>query len=152
VTINVTTDPISYSAQDAQTNSVPANPLKVRPGDSVTWTVTTTSAHPYRATVLFPNNTPFWDAHYNIPVYAFEGASMAIGGTTGSTSGRYEYCVAVFDDNTHQTYADDPKIIVGSGQQDAKAEIVDAEGELREVRNKIESIEKQLQKAIQELK
>jgi hypothetical protein len=61
---------------------------------------------------------------------------------------------------THRTVSDDPKIIVGSGNLDAKAELIEAAGELKQAalssppaqREKIRSIENKLEELIEDLK
>jgi len=160
VTIDITTAPISYSVSGHN-----AYRLKVKAGDSVKWQAKTTSAK-HRVTILFLKDTPFSDGSKK-PLYAFHGSEVdesgsGIGGTIDDdASGTYEYYVAVFDDKTNLTYTDDPKIIVGSGN-DAAAEITLALDDLKradaqlsskpKLQKQIESIEHELEHLIDELK
>jgi hypothetical protein len=137
--------------------------LYAKAGETVTWVATPTTQ--YRVAILFFPNTPFTDPHGN-PVYAFEGpdsdaANGKIGGALTGPDGRYPYCVAVFDDANVRTYTDDPKIIVGNGD-DTRAEISSALGDLKDadaklsnrpkLQKEIESIEHKLEHLIDELK
>jgi plastocyanin len=160
VTIDITAAPISYSASGHN-----AYRLKAKNGDIVKWQAKTSSTK-HRVTILFLKDTPFSDGSKK-PLYAFHGseadeAGNGIGGTIDDdASGTYEYYVAVFDDKTNLTYTDDPKIIVGSGN-DAGAEISLAVDDLKragaqlsskpKLQKKIESIEDELVRLGGELK
>lgn len=136
----------------------------VAANQTFTWAVKTPSTGKYRVTILFLKTTPFADVNKN-PVYAFEGDSGQ-GGVGGKISaspsdGTYKYYVAVLDDTTGLTCTDDPKIIVGNGD-DARAEIASALGDLKDadtklssrpkVQRQIESVEHKLEYLIDELK
>jgi plastocyanin len=164
VTIDVTTTPISYTLPGTPPQN--AYRVKVQGGDKVTWKVKTSGAN-HRVAILFLKDSPFVDSNQN-PVYAFEGSQTDEGGSgiggnamiDTNASGTYEYYVAVFDDVTHRSVSDDPKIIVGSGNLDAKAELIEAAGELKQAalssppaqREKIRSIENKLEELIEDLK
>jgi hypothetical protein len=159
VTVDVTKNPISYTA-----NGHNAYRLRPKVGKTITWAAKTSGAQ-HRLTVLFVKETPLIDANNN-PLYAVHSSDSdpgVVGTIDPDASGTYEYYVAVFDDVTHSTYTDDPKIIVGSGNIVTPAEL---EPELNEVlgkvkeltssradqRKKVEAIEDKLEALIKELK
>jgi plastocyanin len=151
VTIDVRSGSFSYTVSP---KGDPHN-LEVNRGDEVKWLVKT-SGPKHRGAALFIKTTPFIDAHGN-PVRPFhwsdtDETSTGYSAGLAQNKGTHEYCVAVFDENTGQLYLDDPKIIVGGAALDARAEIIEAEGELKDVREKILSIEKKLGNATQKLK
>jgi hypothetical protein len=146
VTIDATTNPISYSAKNKDTNTnvpMPNKSLTVNLGDEVKWRATTTGPNPrHRAGIRFTSTSPF-------SVIEFKWSENQSGGGNTQYAGTYYYCVGVFDHQSHEIYADDPKIIVGGAT--AKAEVTEAESELKEVKERIESIEALLSKAIEQL-
>jgi hypothetical protein len=159
VAINTATKPLSYTTPKLSDASI----LRVKAGETVAWVANPTTQ--YRVAILFFPNTPFTDSHGN-RVYAFEGpdsdaANGKIGGTIAGPDGTYPYCVAVFDDANVRTYTDDPKIIVGNGDE-ARAEIASALADLKDadaklsnrpqVRKQIEAIEHKLERLVDELK
>jgi plastocyanin len=160
VTIDITTSPISYSVGGHH-----AYRLKVNAGDSVTWKAKTNGSTHHLA-ILFLKETPLSDAS-NQPLYAVHGSEVeetgsGIGGTIDSdASGTYEYYVAVFDGVTKKTYTDDPKIIVGTGNLEAEAELALALDDLKTAgtklsskpkqRQQLESIERELEHLMNEL-
>jgi hypothetical protein len=161
VTIDIT-DPsaIKYSTPNQSDASVVKN---VAVGKTFSWTVIPPNM--FRLTIFFLRKTPFADA--NGPVYAFTGSESAasqgkIGGIIAGPNGDYRYYVAVFDDEKGRTYTYDPKIIVGTGHDDAKAEIVMAQDDLKaaepklsdkpEIQKQIGSIVKTLGGIIDQLK
>ena len=147
VTIDVTNDPILYTAQNKDTMTavpMPNNCLTVNKGDEVKWQAKTAGPNAkHRAHIHFTTTTAF-------AVQDFKWSEGGFGGGTTQNSGTHYYCVGVFDKVKQEVYADDPKIIVG-GTFDAKAEIVEAESELREVKEKIGSIENLLRTAVEKL-
>src|SRR5258708_18307 len=147
VTINVTTDPISYCARNKDTQTdvpMPNNSLTVNPGDEVKWQAKTTGHKPqHRAGIRFTTATPFAAKEFKWSENQSEGGNTQKAGT-------YYYCVGVFDKVKQEIYFDDPKIIVGGGLN-VKSQIVEPESELSEVKEKLESIEKLLSKAIKQL-
>lgn len=164
VTIDVTKAPISYSMTDPNGVVHNAYRLRAETGDKVTWTVKPSKTQ-YHVSILFLKETPLNDTNGN-PTYTVLGSDQ----TTippmvidKDASGTYEYYVGVVDDYTKQTYSDDPKIIVGTGNFEARATITSALDELRktaedverkrehELEKQIESVEKKLERAIDEL-
>jgi hypothetical protein len=147
VTIDVTTDPISYTAENKDTLTgvpMPNNSLTVNKGDEVKWQAKTAGPNAkHRGHIRFTTTTPF-------AVKEFRWSENGFGGGYTKNAGTHYYCVGVFDKLKQEVYADDPKIIVG-GTFDAKAEVEEAESEVREVKEKIESIENLLKKAIEKL-
>jgi hypothetical protein len=148
------------------TNS--ADPLTVDVNQSVTWQVNT-AGKKYHVTILFEKKrTPFVDLTTGKPVHAIHGTeqdegTLTVGGTVGpNATGEYPYAVAVFDDVTKETYSDDPKIIVGTGFDEAKEALTSALDEVKEAevalsgrpkqREQAKSIETQLVQLIAELK
>jgi hypothetical protein len=159
VTINATNLPtISYSAKDGQGNVVhmPNNGLMVSPKDKVRWKVHTRRNH-HHLTIGFFNTptTPLVDTSNN-PLYSVSGteadeATNKIGGMIDpNATGTYKYSVRGKDDDEGTPFTDDPTIIVG--HLSAKAMLIEAQGELKQVKDQIESIEKQLGAVIDELK
>jgi hypothetical protein len=127
--------------------------MNVNVNDEITWRCDTGPGPKHRVAIVFTKTTPFVD-NYGA-VYAFQwsekdDANGGFGGGKALTQGTHEYCVAVFDDAKHRTFADDPKIIVG-GSGDVKAEIREAKNELKAVMEKIESVENLLSKAVDQL-
>ena len=137
---------LENSALNIDTNmkAMPNNFLTVNQGNEVKWQARTTPPNPkHRAKVRFTTTTPF-------TVQEFKWSENQSAGAKTQSTGSFYYCVAVFDKATQEVYADDPKIIVG-GTYDAKTEVVEAESELREVKEKIGSIENLLRKAVEKL-
>jgi hypothetical protein len=147
VTIDVTTGSVSYSALNKDTQQdvpMPNNSLTVNAGDEVKWQANTTGPKPrHRAGIRFTTTTPF-------AVKEFKWSENKSDGGNTQNAGTHPYCVGVFDKVKQEVYFDDPKIIVGGGVT-VKAEIVEAKSELNEVKEKIESIEMLLSKAIEQL-
>jgi hypothetical protein len=159
VKISTATKPLSYT-----TPTIPdASILHVKRGETVAWSATPTTQ--YRVAILFFPNTPFTDPHGN-HLYAFEGPDSdagngKIGGTISGPDGTYPYCVAIFDDASVLTYTDDPKIVVGDGD-DARAEIASALADLKDAnaklssrpkeREQIEAVEHKLEHLVNEFK
>jgi hypothetical protein len=129
--------------------------MNVNNVDEIKWQALSVGPHPkHHVAVLFITSTPFLDSHNN-PIRSFQwtesdDANGAFGGGQVQTPGTHEYCVAVFDGNTQTLYVDDPKIIVGR-PLDAKAEVVEVEKELRQVIEKMESMDSVLKNAIGKL-
>jgi hypothetical protein len=147
VTIDVTKNPICYTAKNQDTLAnvpMPNNSITVNVGDEVKWQAITSGTHPrHRATIRFTTPSPF-----NAP--EFKWSENGFGGGVTQTPGNFYYCVGVFDQLKGEVYADDPKIIVG-GPVTAKAKVEEAVSELREVRGQVESIEDLLRKTIPQL-
>ncbi len=145
VTIDVTKNPVQYTAINADTNApvpMPNNSITVNKGDEVKWQAITSGAHPrHRAGIRFTTQSPFTSQE-------FKWSENHSGGDTTQTPGDYYYCVGIFDHVNHEIYADDPKIIVG-GTFTTEDQVKHAEAELREVKEKIESIDAILRNAIQ---
>jgi len=175
VTIDVSTNPISYSYTDGS-GKHRANRLTVSGNDTIAWNVTTppySAGRPkYHITILCVKETPLVDKkHNNNPLFEIHGSEIeANAGTVMANidtdaSGSYEYYVAVTDDNTGQTYTDDPKIIVGGKGTYEQGELIknanhliaeahkleDAAGSNRGLKEKIQSIEKDLEEVVQKL-
>ena len=167
VTIDVTKKPISYSVGNPAAN---AYHLQVNPNEVVTWTAVTSSPNPkHCVAIFFQKETPLADTNIR-PVRTLlwserdetpNGPPVTI---DPDASGIYEYSVAVLDEGTQTTYTDDPRIIVGTGNFEARTTITSALDELRkaaevaerkrepELGKQIESVEKKLERAIDELK
>jgi hypothetical protein len=147
VTIQVRNDQICYTAKNMDTNQavpMPNNDLTVHKGDEVKWEADTPGPNAkHRGHVSF-KTTPF--ARYD-----FRWSENGYDGGNTQSAGTYYYSVAIFDYVKQEVYADDPKIIVG-GSLDAMEEFKEAESELREVREKIGSIEGILKDAIEKSK
>lgn len=175
VTIDITTNPLSYSytIMNGGGTAHKANRLKVNGLDTVKWNVKTsvTTGYKYHVTILCVRETPLADTNNN-PVFAIQGseveadAGKVMAKIDTDATGTYEYYVAVTDDKTGKTYTDDPKIIVGgSGTFEQKKELIrdahqligeahkleDAAGSNHVLREKIESIEKELGGVLDEL-
>jgi hypothetical protein len=155
VTIVVANNAISYRAQDGLGHSVVANPLTIGgAGETVTWKVDI-GGKKYHLAIIFLK-TPLVNSS-NKPVYAVSGTESdegtnKIGGMIGSkASGTYKYFVRVIDDTTDIEYPDDPIIIVGKAPN-AREQLIEADGQLKEVREKIDTIEKELGEVIDKLK
>jgi hypothetical protein len=154
VTIDVTKNPIRYSVNH------PNDPLNmtVNDVDEIKWQVTSAGPNPqHYVAIRFIATTPFVDpTNTSKPLPEFEwtekdDATGGAGGGNTVTPGTHEYCVAVFDGVQKRLYISDPKIIVGTGNDTARAEVMAARGELREVQEKIETIESVLRKASEKL-
>ncbi len=146
VTITVANNSISYYALNKDTGqavSMPNNSLTVNPGDEVKWKAITPGPNRHRASVRFTTTTPF-----TVKEFKWSENQTGGGNTQGGPASHY-YLVAVFDKDTQEVYSDDPKIIVGGAF--VKAEIIEAESELQAVKEKIESIDALLNKAIEQL-
>jgi hypothetical protein len=121
VTMKFGTSPTSYS-DTYSTNGGPStvNPkayrIQVDMDDTVVWKATTPGAKSAVA-IFFPSGTPFADSNGR-PVSMIvwserDGNSPQT--TVVESSGTYEYQVVAYDEDNKTPYADDPKIIVGSG-------------------------------------
>jgi hypothetical protein len=174
VTVDIRTNPISYTYTTTSGGGVhKANRLKVNEDDIVKWKVTTplTTLYKYHMTIFCVRDTPLADTNGN-PVFAIHGSEVdADAGRVkakidSDTSGSYEYYVAVTDDATGKTYTDDPKIIVGgSGTFEQRDELIkdahqliaearkleDAAGSNHALKEKIESIERELGEVVVKL-
>ncbi|MGA2745934.1 MAG: hypothetical protein ABSE44_14655 [Candidatus Sulfotelmatobacter sp.] len=144
VTIDVTQNPIKYTGENTDTStsvSMPNNTLTVNNGDEVKWQAKTSGTHPkYHAGIHFTPNSPF-------AVSDIKWSENAPGGGVTKNPGSFYYCVGIFDHLNHEIYADDPKIIVGGTPAPALQE---AEVELSEIKEKIDSIQKLLKQASKE--
>jgi hypothetical protein len=96
------------------------DPLPVSPNKTITWSVNPHGKQ-YHITILFQENkTPLVDPTNGVPINAVHGSqqdegTLKVGGKIRGAQGvTYKYGVAVFDDDTNDTYSDDPKIIVGT--------------------------------------
>jgi hypothetical protein len=162
VTIDVAADnTLSYKVGGKS-----ADPLNINANQTVTWKVNGTK---YHLTILFKKKkTPLVDPNGK-PLNAVHGSeqdegTLKVGGKIGggAKGHSYKYAVAVFDDVTNETYSDDPKIIVGTGLEDAKEELASALDEVKEAevalsdrpkqREQAKSIENQLEHLIADLK
>jgi hypothetical protein len=164
VTIDVMTSPISY-LDPQQPGS--AYRLCVAKGESVLWQAVTAKPNNgrYSAMVFFPNGTPFADTAGR-PITRIvwsERTSTDRQAAVVEKSGSYEYYVAVYDEDHQKTYADDPKIIVGSGGVDAEINTaienlkqasaqLSRDPQLQGKADQIEAIQKELQHILAELK
>lgn len=162
VTIDVTTNPISYSYKILSGPPQPAYRLKVKEGDTVTWTVKSPGPR-HCAAIVFKKDTPLIDRNGR-PMYTVlwservetpKGPQVII---DPDATGLYEYSVAILDEGTQVNYTDDPKIIVGSGGLSGEAQLALAKEALRDAaqlepsrRREIENIEKQVEHVIDEL-
>jgi hypothetical protein len=144
------------------------DPLTVSPNQTVVWKAITPGKK-YHVTIIFKSKkSPFVDANGD-PVYAVHGSeqdegTLKIGGKIGqgALGHSYKYSVAVFDDVTNKTYSDDPKIIVGTGFDEARNALTAALGEVKEAdvalsdrpkqQEQAKSIENQLEHLLVELK
>jgi hypothetical protein len=139
VTIDVTKSPICYTAKNTDTNTnvpMPNNSLTVNQYDEVKWQAKTSGTHPkYHAGIHFTPTSPFASPDV-------KWSESAPGGGATQTQGNFYYCVGVFDHLNHEIYADDPKIIVGGSTPLQQAEV-----ELGEVKEKIDSIQRLLKKS-----
>jgi hypothetical protein len=156
------TPPFSY-----RVGTQDADPLRVKPGKKIAWSV---NLKRYHLIVSFKNNiSPFRDTQ-NKPVLGFYGTegdegTMNIGGTIDPSAdgNSYRYNVTVFDDSINKFYSDDPKIIVGTGINEAKQDLTLALGELKlaaaalselhkqQLKAKVEDIETEVNKVIEAL-
>lgn len=153
LTVDADNDEITYSAVN---NNDPHSPvpvdmtnktLYVNVGDEVKWQAITSGSKPkHRGKVRFTTTYPFKKREFKWSEGESEGDTIQ----PKQEGTSHYYCVAVFDKNNHEVYADDPIIIVGG--DDASAEIGQAESKLAEVRKTIESVEDLLRDAQQKLK
>ena len=148
--------------------AIAPDPLPVKVDKTITWSVND-HGKPYHITILFQKKqTPLVDPN-GAPLNAVHGShqdegTLKVGGKVrrGAQGHSYKYAVAVFDDYTGVTYSDDPKIIVGTGSDDAIQELSSALEEVKDAeralsdrpkqKEKAKSIESQLDKLIAELK
>jgi hypothetical protein len=146
VTIDVTGDHITYSAP-----GIPdARDLPVNQGDDIKWRVKSAPPNPkHHGAILFPITSPFpgknflqWTDQDDEPNGYGVGAAQNVG--------QHKYSVSIYDRVTHKLYLDDPKIIVGSGNN-AITQLMEARKELAEVRGQIVSIEKELESVVDKL-
>jgi len=148
VTIDVTGDQISYSAP-----GIPdARNLPVNQGDGIKWKVKSAQPNPkHYSAILFPTTSPLASTTgSSLHWTENDDATAGYGAGAAQTVGQHYYCVAVFDRVKHKLYLDDPKIIVGSGNN-AVTQLMEARKELAEVRGQIVSIEKELESAVDKL-
>jgi hypothetical protein len=145
VTIDVTGDQISYSAP-----GIPdARNLPVNQGDDIKWKVKSAPPNPkHHGAILFPVTSPF--PGNSLQWTDNDDATAGYGVGAAQNVGQHKYSVAVYDRVKHKLYLDDPKIIVGSGNN-AITQLMEARKELAEVRGQIVSIEKELESAVDKL-
>lgn len=122
ILVDTTQKPIHYSAPGVSD----ASALKVAAGKVVSWSGKTSGAR-HHLTVVFKGDTPFLDAKGD-PIYAFFGSQddepNGIGATLDpGADGEYCYCVVVCDEDGKKAFFDDPKIIVGNGLSQGRAQI-----------------------------
>jgi hypothetical protein len=159
VTLDISTDVIKYSTPQMSN----ASELPVNSKDVVVWNAD--AAGSYHLAVLFTPRTPFININSGKPVHAFHGNESGIGGDAyidPKASGCYKYCVAVWNEKTNLSYADDPKILIGKGPDAgcAYSELMDASEKLKAAatqafpsqRKKIQGIEHQLDEVIAKFK
>ena len=157
VIIKVVNNTIQYDVSPPQD---PKN-LRVNNGDDIKWDVRLPLRPGYRIAILFIGTTPFAGANGHAFQWSeTEGAGGGYGVGPARYAGDHEYCVALYDKGTGALYLDDPKIIVGRGNcEDAKEELVKAEGELKKaassdhnLEGRIGSIKKEVRNLIDDLK
>jgi hypothetical protein len=169
MTIDVSQSPIVYSCVDPVTGvKAPAYRLTIPTGagNTVTWNITSSGpTQKHCSGIFFPNDTPFVDLTGR-PVYGFvwsereEAANQVTLNVDAAASGTYEYRIVVRDIASGTTYSEDPKIIVGTGGIELITELRAIKAKLEEeakstppeVQKKLEPIEKELGKVIDELK
>lgn len=168
VTIDVTTNPISYSvSKNGTPQSGSAYRLYVANGDSVAWNVTTGNNDSYSAMIFFPT-TPLYDRTSGRPTNSIVWSDRATPSPVSKVDASfatYEYHVAVNDEVKKKTYSDDPKIIVGSGNMGVEAKIRSAiddliqadtqlsgNPKLEEEAKRIEAIKNELQHILDEIR
>jgi hypothetical protein len=146
VTIDVTGDHISYSAP-----GIPdARDLPVTKGDNIKWKVKSAQPNPkHHAALLFPVTSPF-SSTSSLQWTENDDAAAGYGVGVAQNVGQHKYSVSIYDRVTHKLYLDDPKIIVGSGNN-AITLLMEARKELAEVRGQIVSIEKELESVVDKL-
>jgi hypothetical protein len=146
VTIDVTGDQISYSAP-----GIPdARILPVNLGDDIKWKVKSAPPNPkHHGAILFPITSPFAGTN-SLQWTENDDATAGYGVGTAQNVGQHKYSVSIYDRVKHKFYLDDPKIIVGSGNN-AITQLMEARKELAEVRGQIVSIEKELESAVDKL-
>lgn len=142
---------LKYEAKDAN-GKVQADPLYVDVGDSVIWVVKS-HGQKHNATISFKQGTtPFNQADFD---WNEQDEASASGKNSGTIKVGddicYPYSIAVFDPDLNLVYVDDPTIIVGGDGIEASAKIMHARTELEAVTSKIQSIEKTLTKAVDQL-
>ena len=148
VTIDVTGDQISYSAP-----GIPdARNLPVNQGDDIKWKVKSAQPNPkHHGAILFPITSPFPGTNgSSLQWTENDDATAGYGVGAAQNAGQHKYSVAIYDRVKHKLYLDDPKIIVGSGNN-AITQLMEARKELAEVRGQIVSIEKELESAVDKL-
>jgi hypothetical protein len=148
VTIDVTGDQISYSAP-----GIPdARNLPVNQGDGIKWRVKSAQPNPkHHGAILFPITSPFAGTNgSSLQWTENDDATAGYGVGAAQNVGQHKYSVAIYDRVKHKLYLDDPKIIVGSGNN-AITQLMEARKELAEVRGQIASIEKELESAVDKL-
>jgi hypothetical protein len=98
----------------------PADPLNICAGDTVQWKVVTNSKSDHLR--IFQPDAVLLDSGKNRTkrFYAKDGGTTT-GGTTmgGVVPNTYEYCVAAYDKGNPYLYIHDPKIIIGTGSDEA---------------------------------
>jgi hypothetical protein len=163
VVIDVVTNPSTVSYTNKPPQPDPPN-LHVKGNETVTWEAKTSKTH-HHSFIVFIAKTPFIDGSGN-PIFVFHGSEGDE--TTGIginakidpkiNSGTFKYLVVVFDKDKAKPYFDDPKIIIGDGDN-AKTELTLANEHLRKavlldstLEDKIDPIEENLQKILNSLK
>ena len=123
--------------------------------ETVTWEGKPSTGSSHRITILFPFATPFVNSSGQ-PVYVLHGDQTQgpLGNNIKISStafGTYKYCVAVLnDDGTPTTFADDPKIIIGRGNE-FKAELLDIGADLSHVKEEIQDLENRIKELADKL-
>jgi hypothetical protein len=127
-----------------------ARTLAINQGDNIKWKVKSAPPNPkHHGALLFPVTSPFGNTS-SLQWTENDDAAAGYGVGAAQNVGQHKYDVAVFDRVTHKLYLDDPKIIVGSGNN-AVTQLMEARKELAEVRGQIVSIEKVLESAVDKL-
>lgn len=130
-------------------------------GDTISWTVK--SLNKFHLAILFPDDTPFADANGSVQGLLGSQADASQGKIGGkiNADGDYEYWVIVHNDDTGETYTNDPRIIVGK-LNEAEKEIQSALDDLKaadqklsdkpKLKEQIRTAEQKLKEIIHELK
>jgi len=149
VTIDVTGDQISYRIPGPP-GPVDARILTVSLGDNIKWKVKSAAPNPkHHGALLFPVTSPF-SSTSSLQWTENDDAAAGYGVGAAQNVGQHKYSVAIYDRVVHKLYLDDPKIIVGSGNN-AITQLMEARKELAEVRGQIVSIEKEIESAVDKL-
>jgi hypothetical protein len=138
VSVDATTYPFSYL--DGNGNKV--YHLTVAAGSKVAWQAKTSNPNKHCVAILFPKESPIVDTNLR-PLYALlwsemeESSGPNYFSVDPDASGAYEYTVVVFDRQSGTTQRDDPKMIVGSGNQELREQVASARSELQDVHKEL---------------